>query len=537
MRLLRHTLIPSLCLGLVLLPACGERTDAPPTKENKEATRPAPPPIGEQERTANGSSGKSTPPPMGSTTTPAAATATTATVSLPADEATLRSAAAEAYVAGYPILETCRMAQALAKTKGFQHQRRPLRGADTVLRTPENDGPLSVALVDVGSEPVVLNLPAPTATVRLLVQVNDLSGRAVAVHRLLGDSDKTTVLVLAASDTKADLAGFARVISVPTRCALISIRWISAAADDKPVLKEAQSACRLRGLAEYKGWASLMTRSAVAWPSFDSAAVGDPRAFPVLNTLLSLFPAKAEQPLREQLARLGLKEGKSWDVTTLDASTRAALQAGISEGRNRITAACVGDKGDASTNGWIIPALPTDGDLPARAAAVARGLGSADASACVDAFIECDRDGQPLQGSRKYVLRFAAGQLPPADGGWSLSAQDALTGLPGDDAKRRLSLSTRSTGIQYVADESLTIYIQNATPGGEREANWLPCPEGRFRLCLHMPLPRAELKDGSYRLPGLVALEAPPMTPTEPPPMTQRETAPMTPMEPPPMAR
>lgn len=504
MNTFRRMLIPGLCLAALFLPACGERSDAPP-KEDKEASRPAPPPMGEPERTTTTS--QPPPPASGGATTTAAGSGPA--VSLAADEATLRKAAAEAYLAGYPIIETCRMAQGLAKTRGFLHQRRPLGGAEMVVRTPENDGPFSAALVDVGSEPQALTLPAPTAAIRLLVQVNDLTGRAVAVVRLVEPAAKDLVVALAATDSTAEIAGFDRVIRVPTRCALVSIRWITNAPDGAPALAEAQGRCRIRGLAEHKGWASLMTRQAVAWPSFDAAAINEPQAFPVLNALLHLFPAKTEQPLRDQLARLGLNEAKTWDAKTLDAGTRAALQAGINEAKTRLATATAG--GDEATNGWVVATLPADGDLMARAAAVVRGLGCVDPNVCVDAFLETDRNGQPLMGGKRYVLRFAAGQLPPTDGGWSLTAHDAVTGLPGDDAKRRRVLGSRTAGMQYVADESLTIYIQHADPGPEREANWLPCPEGRFRLCLHLPLPRDGIKDGSYRLPGVVAIEAPPM--------------------------
>jgi hypothetical protein len=33
-------------------------------------------------------------------------------------------------------------------------------------------------------------------------------------------------------------------------------------------------------------------------------------------------------------------------------------------------------------------------------------------------------------------------------------------------------------GMKKTADDSLTIYIQNKSPGADREANWLPAPAG-----------------------------------------------------------
>jgi hypothetical protein len=42
------------------------------------------------------------------------------------------------------------------------------------------------------------------------------------------------------------------------------------------------------------------------------------------------------------------------------------------------------------------------------------------------------------------------------------------------------------TSFDYAPDESLTIYMQHENPGPDKEANWLPAPEGEFRLALRL---------------------------------------------------
>ena len=42
------------------------------------------------------------------------------------------------------------------------------------------------------------------------------------------------------------------------------------------------------------------------------------------------------------------------------------------------------------------------------------------------------------------------------------------------------------------ADGSLTLYIQNKSPGADKEANWLPAPNGEIYLVMRLYWPRPE---------------------------------------------
>jgi hypothetical protein len=48
------------------------------------------------------------------------------------------------------------------------------------------------------------------------------------------------------------------------------------------------------------------------------------------------------------------------------------------------------------------------------------------------------------------------------------------------------------------ADGSLDFYIQANTPGGEREANWLPVARAPFTLLMRLYSPRSAVLDGSW---------------------------------------
>ncbi len=56
--------------------------------------------------------------------------------------------------------------------------------------------------------------------------------------------------------------------------------------------------------------------------------------------------------------------------------------------------------------------------------------------------------------------------------------------------------------LKYNDDGSLDIYIQNESPGQDKESNWLPAPNDRFSVTMRLYWPKEEaLKDDWYPAP------------------------------------
>jgi hypothetical protein len=120
---------------------------------------------------------------------------------------------------------------------------------------------------------------------------------------------------------------------------------------------------------------------------------------------------------------------------------------------------------------------------------------------------QTDEAGEPLDGGEDYVLRFAPGQLPPVDFYWSLTLYNVPQRLLVENPIDRYALNSKNEGLKYGSDGSLEIYVQHDNPGGERESNWLPAPEGAYFLNLRMYGPKPELLNGDYKVPPLVPAE------------------------------
>ncbi|WP_445165635.1 DUF1254 domain-containing protein [Mycolicibacterium sp. Dal123E01] len=115
-------------------------------------------------------------------------------------------------------------------------------------------------------------------------------------------------------------------------------------------------------------------------------------------------------------------------------------------------------------------------------------------------FLEVDSHGERLTGEHGYTITFPPGKLPPVNGFWSLTLYNPQHFFAPNDLGR-YSLGTKNTSMKTADDGSLTIHIQQHSPGADREPNWLPAPDGNFELTIRTYWPKPEVNQGNWTPP------------------------------------
>jgi hypothetical protein len=127
-----------------------------------------------------------------------------------------------------------------------------------------------------------------------------------------------------------------------------------------------------------------------------------------------------------------------------------------------------------------------------------------------------DAQGEILFGRYRYTMTFPKDGLPPVDrekgGFWSLSMYDQDNFMLSTSPNGRHNIGTVNLDadeLKFAADGSLTLHLSHAPPdAADARANWLPAPDAQFALIVRTYVPKAELIDGSYKLPDVQRLHA-----------------------------
>lgn len=91
-----------------------------------------------------------------------------------------------------------------------------------------------------------------------------------------------------------------------------------------------------------------------------------------------------------------------------------------------------------------------------------------------------DESGNVLDGAKRYRISFEKGSLPQKKTFWGLSLYDK-SGFYETNTVKRTGIGYRNN-LKTNPDGSTDIYVQQKSPGKDKESNWLPVNAGEFML-------------------------------------------------------
>jgi hypothetical protein len=387
---------------------------------------------------------------------------------------------------------------------------------DTAIPTPNSDTPYSFVWMDLRAEPIVLSVPAVEKKRYYSVMLCDGNTYNFGyIGTRSTGSDAGDYMVVGPNWSGATPPGIKKVMRSSTQFALAGYRTQLFNSDDLPNVKKVQDGYKVQPLSAYLKQPAPPAPAAIDFPKIDKDLVKT-NFFQYLDFALQFAPPEPkEQAIRAKLATIGIGSGKTFDFKDLSLEHKAAVLVGMKDGDTKIDDYLSG--GMKVVNGWKIGSLPGDSahygdDWLERASAAKAGIYGNDAAEAVYPLTRVTADGQTIDTSKNnYTLTFAKGQLPPVNSFWSLTMYDGKSQLLIENPiSRYLINSPMLPGMKKNPDGSLTLYIQNKTPGQARESNWLPAPDGPDYIVMRLYWPKTEppsvlpAGEGTWKPPGIV---------------------------------
>jgi hypothetical protein len=437
-----------------------------------------------------------------------------------------RAIAEEGFIYGLPLVMNYAVNYDFFVDKGSGQYKAPFNtlfnearvftSKDTTVVTPNSDTPYSMLALDLRAEPYVLSVPAIDKARYYSLMLCDWNtfNYGYIGSRATG-SEAGDYLVAGPAWQGQPPSGIKRVFRATTQFTVVIYRTQLFNAADMPNVVKVQAGYKVQPLSAYLRQPAPPAPLAVAFPKI-TPDLAKENFFEYLDFALQFAPpGPEEQAIRAKLARIGVGPGKTFDFKDLSLEHKVEIGVGMKEGEKKVEekVATLGK----SINGWRIGSAFGDrayyqGDWLLRAAAAKAGIYGNDAVEAMYPMTRSDATGQPLDGSRhKYTLTFPAGQLPPVDAFWSVTMYDGKTQLLIENPiNRYLINSPMLPSLTKNPDGSLTLYIQKDSPGAEKEANWLPAPNGPIYLVMRLYWPKTEPPSilppgaGTWNPPGIL---------------------------------
>ncbi len=431
-----------------------------------------------------------------------------------------RAIAKEAYIYGYPMVDAYRVQydffvdrqnpQFKAPWNQIRNISHVFTPADTTIVSPNSDTPYSMLGMDLRAEPLVLSVPKMEKERYFSVQlIDEYTFNFDYIGSRATGNDGGHFLVAGPSWKGPTPKGVDKVFHAETELAIAVYRTQLFNPGDMVNVKKVQAGYKVQTLSEFLGQAAAKPAPAIEFikPLAPATQKTSPEFFHILNFILTFCPTNpAEKELMARFAKIGIGAGPSFNASTLSAEMQTAIEQGMADAWAEF-AAFKKDKVDTGqvTLGEMFGTRQyLDNNYLYRMAAGVIGLYGNSRQEAMYPFYGVDSNKQPLVGANRYTLRFAPGELPPVNAFWSVTMYELPKSLlVANPINRYLINSPMLPQLQRDADGGLTLFIQNQSPGKDKESNWLPAPQGPFLMAMRLYWPKAAALDGTWVAPPL----------------------------------
>ena len=392
------------------------------------------------------------------------------------------------------------------------HDARPADPARHDVVTINADTPYSNFGLDLRTEPVVVSVPAVPDRYYVMQFVDFYTHNFAYIGtRATGNKAGNYLFVSPKWSGEVPEGSFDQVFHCETGTATAVVRTQLMGEADLSNVAAVQQGYKVIPMSVFLGEQPKPALPLDDWPVWDQQKAESIGFIEYLNFILALAEPihPQDRPAMERFAKIGIGPGRPFDAATLDPAICQAIEDGIEAAIQKIIhkAENLGEQ----VNGWnMIDAFGSreffQQDWLLRAAGAMAAIFANDK---VEAFypqVYIDAEGNTLDGSAgNYVLRFEAGELPPARYFWSVTmydkSYDGNAGYLVENPIDRYLINSTTEGLVYGEDGSLAIIIQHERPEGDAATNWLPAPAASFYLTMRIYGPEERVLSGEWAPP------------------------------------
>lgn len=431
-----------------------------------------------------------------------------------------RAIAKEAYIYGFPLVDSYRIQYAYFVDRGGPEFKTPWNQIynnarvytpdDRAIQSPNADTPYSYVGADLRDEPLVVSLPAVDKGRYFSAQFIDMYTFNFAYAGSRATGNNAVKILLAGPHWNGHKPeGVSEVIRSETEFAFVLLRTQLFNPDDIVNVKRIQAGYKVQTLSSFLRQTAPPVHVINFIKPLSAAQERNSLAFfNVLNFVLRFCPTHpSERALMARFALLGIGASGSFDAHNLSPEIHTAVEDGIADAWTEF---------DEFKANQLDTRKVQSGDMTGtrahlknnylyRMAAAALGIYGNSKEEAIYPVYFVDSAGEKLNGSNRYTLRFQPGQLPPVNAFWSLTMYELPSSLlVANPLHRYLINSAMLPGLKRDPDGGLTLYLQHESPGKDKEANWLPAPNGPLMAALRLYWPKPGVAEGKWKAPPLM---------------------------------